>query len=88
MICVETPTEATLLEMGVSQWPIWTKEISEFPWFYDSNEVCYLLEGEAIVTPDQGEAVTILAGDLVRFDQGLSCTWKIVDPVRKHYNFF
>ena len=26
-------------------------------------------------------------GDLVRFPKGMSCTWKVTQPIRKHYNF-
>ena len=37
------------------------------------------------VTPDDGEPVSFGAGDLVTFEAGLSCTWKILEPVRKHY---
>ena len=43
------PSPAKLEVMGVYDWPIWTKEISQFPWRYDSNETCYILEGEVIV---------------------------------------
>ncbi len=46
------PSAAQLQERGVYQWPIWTKEISSFPWTYDSAETCYFLEGDATVTPD------------------------------------
>lgn len=81
------PVQEKLEKMGVFRWPIWTKEVSEFPWSYDDPETCYFLEGEVIVTPDQGEAVQVGKGDLVTFPSGLSCTWKILKPVRKHYRF-
>jgi uncharacterized cupin superfamily protein len=82
------PSPAKLEVMGVYDWPIWEKEVSTFPWTYDAKETCYLLEGEVIVTPDGGgEPVHIRAGDLVTFPAGLSCSWQILSPVRKHYNF-
>jgi uncharacterized cupin superfamily protein len=81
------PSPAKLDVIGVDDWPIWAKEISTFPWTYDKSETCYLLEGEAVVTPDGGQPVTIREGDLVTFPAGLSCTWDIRVPVRKHYNF-
>ena len=81
------PAHKKLDEMGVFRWPIWTKEVSEFPWSYADPETCYFLEGEVIVTPDQGKAVRVGKGDLVTFPSGLSCTWKILEPVRKHYQF-
>ena len=81
------PAREKLEEMGVLSWPVWEKEVSRFPWTYDTDEVCYILEGEVTVTPDGGEPVTIRAGDLVRFPAGMSCTWDITKPIRKHYDF-
>ena len=76
---------AKLEAMGVDGWPIWQKEASSFPWHYEQNEVCYLLEGKAIVRPETGETVEIGRGDLVHFPAGLSCTWEIIEDVEKHY---
>jgi uncharacterized protein len=61
--------------------------ISTFPWTYDEQETCLLLEGDVSVTPEDGEAVQFGAGDLVLFAAGLSCTWEVHAPVRKHYRF-
>ncbi|MGM0502499.1 MAG: cupin domain-containing protein, partial [Bacillota bacterium] len=49
-IKVEEATEEKLEELGVKSWPIWEKEVSEFDWHYDQQEVCYLLTGEVTVT--------------------------------------
>jgi len=76
-----------LKQRGVEQWPIWTKEASEFPWTYDEKETCYILEGKVIVTPEAGAPVEIKKGDFVEFPVGLNCTWKIVQDIRKHYQF-
>ncbi len=84
---IHNPDDHLLDEWGVKHWPIWEKEISTCPWSYDAQEVCYLLEGEVVVTPDGGEPVNIGVGDLVTFPAGMSCTWEIRKPVRKHYNF-
>lgn len=81
------PSPEKLKQLGVSSWPIWEKEVSEFPWYYDSDETCYILEGEVEVTPEGGAPVRIARGDLVTFPQGMSCTWKILRPIRKHYRF-
>jgi len=87
MIHVEKPAEEKLLELGVKSWPVWTKEISEFQWEYDEKETCYILEGKVVVTPENGKPVSFGKGDLVIFQSGLKCTWKINSPVRKHYKF-
>lgn len=71
---------------GITNWPIWEKEVSEFDWSYDSTEKCYILEGETTVKTDEGD-VLIQAGDFVEFPKGLSCVWQITSPIRKHYNF-
>lgn len=76
-----------LKKMGVFNWPIWEKEVSSFPWAYDSIEECYFLEGEVLVETKAGESVSFGKGDFVSFPKGLSCTWNIKKPVRKHYNF-
>jgi uncharacterized cupin superfamily protein len=79
--------EGRIRELGVQGWPVWSKEASEFPWTYDTEETCYFLEGEVTVTPEGGEPVTMGKGDLVTFPRGMSCTWKITRDVRKHYRF-
>jgi uncharacterized cupin superfamily protein len=87
MIHVEKPTEQKLRDLNVRSWPIWEKEISEFPWDYDETETCYILKGNVVVTPVGGTPVRFGKGDLVIFKKGLKCTWKILAPVRKHYRF-
>jgi len=83
----KTPSKQELNELNVFSWPIWEKEASEFPWYYDDKETCYIIEGQVIVTPENGDPIEINKGDLVTFPRGLSCTWKITKDLRKHYNF-
>jgi len=82
-----SPSDEKLAKLGVMGWPIWTKEISEFPWSYSSQETCYFLEGEVEVTQEDGTSVSMGKGDLVVFPKGMKCTWKILGDVRKHYTF-
>ena len=83
----KNPDEGKLQEIGVKSWPIWEKEVSSFPWTYDSSETCLILEGEVIVTPTNGEPVKIESGNLVTFPRGMSCQWDIKKRIKKHYNF-
>ncbi len=86
-IKVEKPSQEKLEQLGVKSWPIWEKEVSEFPWHYDDKETCLILEGKVVVTPKGGAPVEINAGDFVEFPQGMSCTWNIKKDIRKHYRF-
>jgi uncharacterized cupin superfamily protein len=81
------PSTSRLNALGVSSWPTWSKEVSVFPWSYGETEVAYVLEGEVVVTPKGGEPVTFGKGDLVTFPSGMSCTWEVKKPLRKHYRF-
>ncbi len=80
------PSPAKLEVLGVEDWRVWEKGVSTFRWTYDKKETCYFIEGEAVVTPDGGEPVTLKKGDYVIFPEGLSCTWEIRTPVRKYYD--
>ena len=81
----QKPPQERLDKLGVSEWPVWSCDVSEFDWQYDQREVCYLLEGEVVVTPEDGAPVELVAGDLAVFPAGLSCNWQVSKPVRKHY---
>lgn len=87
-IKVEKPDAAKLVALDVKNWPTWSKEVSTFPWSYNSQEIAYILEGEVTVTPKGGGApVSFGVGDLVTFPTGLSCTWDVKKALRKHYQF-
>lgn len=81
------PSQEHLNNLGVFTWDIWQKEISKFSWSYDSQEICYFLAGDVIVTPDGGQPVKMGQGDLVTFPAGMSCIWEITSDVKKHYFF-
>jgi uncharacterized cupin superfamily protein len=87
IIVEHAPESGRLSELGISGWPTWSKEVSKFPWTYSDQEIAYVLEGEVVVTPDGGEPVKFGKGDLVTFPAGMSCTWEVKKPLRKHYRF-
>ena len=86
-IKVQRLSEDELKKRGVFEWPIWRKEVSSFPWAYDSVEECYFLEGDVIVETADGKKISFGKGDFVMFPKGLSCNWDIKKAVKKHYNF-
>lgn len=77
---------AKLDVLYVDDWPVWTKEVSEFEWKYDTTETCYIVEGKAIITPENKEPIIIESGDMVIFPKGMKCVWNIIEPIEKHYN--
>ncbi|HEY8118869.1 MAG TPA: cupin domain-containing protein [Methylophilaceae bacterium] len=87
IIVEHAPDSERLKKLGVYSWSTWSKEVSVFPWTYSEQEVAYVLEGEVVVTPKGGEPVSFGAGDLVTFPSGMSCTWEVRKPLRKHYRF-
>jgi uncharacterized cupin superfamily protein len=85
-VIIEKLSEEEIAKRKIRQWPIWTKEISRFDWFYDSEEECLILEGEVVIHTNDGD-FAFKAGDFVTFRKGLKCIWDVKSPVRKHYNF-
>ncbi len=85
-IIIKKLTEEEIQKRNIRSWPIWTKEISRFDWYYDSEEECLVLEGDILVETPEGN-FSITAGDFVTFKEGLKCVWNVKKPVRKHYNF-
>lgn len=70
-------------------WPIWTCGVSEFEWEYTQTEKCLILEGRVTISdnPDSGQTVSFGPGDLVTLPDRLKCFWKVIEPVKKHYDF-
>jgi len=85
-IKIEKPDKKKLDSLDVSKWSPWECDISKFDWGYDTDEICYILEGKVKVkTPE--EEVEINKGDLVTFPKGLKCTWDVLERIRKVYTF-
>lgn len=49
-------------------------------------EFVHLMEGRIVITPDGGSPVTVTAGDAFVIEPGFKGTWKIEQPVRKHFD--
>jgi len=85
-IKIEKPDRKKLETLGVSRWSPWECDVSTFDWKYDSDEICYILEGKVKVKTPK-EEVEINRGDLVTFPKGLKCTWDVLKKIRKVYTF-
>jgi len=84
---VKKITDVEKQSLGIDTWPIWSKEVSTFPWSYSNRETAYILEGNVTVTSNTGESITFGPGDLVIFEAGLDCNWDVKSLIRKHYQF-
>ena len=85
-IIVRKPKQEELDNLDIKNWGTWECEKSVFDWSYSDKETCYIYEGKVTVSSAEGD-VSFQAGDLVIFPKGLSCTWKVEEPVRKAYKF-
>ena len=72
---------------STENWGLWEKEPSVFHWYYAEKETCFILEGKAEVVDKKGNILSFGEGDWVEFEQGLECTWKITEPIRKKFRF-
>jgi uncharacterized protein len=81
---IRKPTETEIIEC--QNWSIWEKEVSEFPWEYNTTERCYILDGKADIITDN-KTYSFKKGDFVIFHEGLKCRWKIKERIKKHYKF-
>ncbi len=46
-----------------------------------------MIEGEALVTMDDGTVVELKPGTLATFPAGSSCVWDVTQALTKHYSF-
>ena len=46
-----------------------------------------VIEGEALVTMDDGTVVELRPGTLATFPAGSSCVWDVTQALTKHYSF-
>ena len=85
-VSIESPCSASvIIQHGIKNWPIWESEPSKFPWHYVDKEICFIIEGEAIIKTEDGTIYNIRSGDLVKFPQGITCEWEITRKIKKHY---
>ena len=83
---IEKLSDKQITERGIRSWPVWEKEISRFPWTYDTEEQCLILEGDVTIETKNGK-FHLKPGDFVTFENGLECIWDIRSAVKKHYHF-
>jgi len=70
--------------LDIFSWPIQTIDKSIFAMHHETQEECYLLEGEVEMTTANGNKTCFGAGDYVIIPKGYTCICNIKKPVRKH----
>lgn len=76
---------------GIKAWPTWGSPVARFDWQWSGDEVAWIIEGEAIITPT-GEwkkcnEVTVKKGDFCKFPDGMTCIWDVKKSIKKYYNY-
>ena len=79
------PENSELENLAVNTWPVWIKEPSQFVKTYEMPETCYILEGEAKITPKGKEPLVISSGALLIFPSPCECSWEIIKKVKMRY---
>ena len=64
---------------------IWEATPGTFNATYAGFEFVHLLAGKITITPDGGTPVTVTSGDAFVVEPAFKGTWKIEEPVRKHF---
>ena len=64
---------------------VWEATPGTFHATYDGFEFVHLLAGKLTITPDNGEPVTLKAGDAFVVEPDFKGTWQVEETVRKHF---
>jgi hypothetical protein len=62
---------------------LWSCTAGRFRWDYATDEVIHIVEGEAVITDQDGEVVLVGPGDVVRFVGGTSAVWDVPERIKK-----
>jgi uncharacterized cupin superfamily protein len=65
---------------------VWQCTPGRFRWTYTYDETLVVVVGRATVQLENGEAVSLRAGDMAFFDRGQVSTWTIHETLRKGFH--
>lgn len=63
----------------------WASEVGKWKISYTEEEYCEILEGENVITNQDGSSLTVTAGDIFVVPSGFSGTWEVVKPTKKKF---
>lgn len=64
---------------------IWRSEPGKWRISYTEEEFCLMLEGTSVVTSEDGQSVTVRAGESFVIPRGFVGTWEVVEPTTKRF---
>lgn len=64
---------------------IWESTPGKWAVFYEEWEFFHILSGESVVTEEDGQSVTLRAGDSHIIRPGFRGTWEVTETCRKEY---
>ena len=67
---------------GTALTALWDCSAGTFNWFFGGDETVHILEGEVVVSDDDGIR-TLQAGDVALFPAGTWATWRVPRYVKK-----
>lgn len=67
---------------------IWEAEPGCWKIAYTENEFCRILEGESVLRDNQGNEITLRAGDNFVIPSGFQGEWQVVEKTRKIYAIY
>ena len=62
---------------------VWETSAGRFDWYYGSEEVIHVLDGEAHLIDDHGNHFSLSAGSVAHFSAGTHIVWDVPVYVRK-----
>jgi uncharacterized cupin superfamily protein len=82
-----TPTMTTWIDYATDEalCGTWEATVGTYHATYTSFEFVHMIEGKVVITPDDGEAYTVNAGDAFVVEKDFKGTWKIEEKVLKHF---
>lgn len=63
----------------------WASEVGKWRVSYTEEEYFQVLEGRSVIVADDGEAVTVCAGESMVIPRGFCGTWEVLEPTRKTF---
>ena len=64
---------------------LWRSEPGKWKVSYTEEEYCHMLDGESVVTDENGNAMTVKAGDSFVIPKGFTGTWEVLKTSRKRF---